>query len=464
MTNVAIRTDEGGYATVRTTFGSVTFPVFTYWEYRAGARVQRSPGKDALFPFHRNCRSSVLCLEWECALGTDHPFRSAQQALAFFTRGAVTLEDNAIGAHAVTVGGMLESDWLYKKPEDIREILMTRATRDAETGQPLLYFSTDAHALRLYTDDTWKWNWKMTNGLRLWCKDAKTGKILHLGGEYLWGGIEAAAKGVRHLIAQGILPDASEPWQSVNARLVFVSDASNAIADHILPLLPAATAILDPFHVVGWFAELSREVYRGKGKERKAQALYRRAWEIILGTNRPPRKQAVNVQKRRGHRKNRSGTPTQAVKPSTASGENNRRGPGDIAQELLALLGEVAPRSDAGRAACKVLENRLKKNAPRMDYDRYSGCGIDIGSGAMESLHKSGSQLRLKLPGARWLPETSGAMLRLRMLQLSGRWDEFWRQEELTTALVSPFEKRSAQRREDRQVWEANRRATKAAA
>ena len=57
----------------------------------------------------------------------------------------------------------------------------------------------------------------------------------------------------------------------------------------------------------------------------------------------------------------------------------------------------------------------------------------------MESMHRSGSQLRLKLPGARWLRETSQAVLQFRMLDLSGRWDEFWDQKDLTTHIATAF-------------------------
>jgi hypothetical protein len=43
--------------------------------------------------------------------------------------------------------------------------LATQATRDKRTGQPIVYFSTDAHALRRFIDETWHGAWKMANGL-----------------------------------------------------------------------------------------------------------------------------------------------------------------------------------------------------------------------------------------------------------------------------------------------------------
>ncbi len=70
-----------------------------------------------------------------------------------------------------------------------------------------------------------------------------------------------------------------------------------------------------------------------------------------------------------------------------------------------------------------------------MDYLGARARGMQIGSGAMESLHRTGSQLRLKLPGARWRPEVAQALLNLRCLGLAGRWAEFWADDDLPQLL-----------------------------
>jgi hypothetical protein len=450
---IRLRTDERGYATIETTFGPVTFPIFSYWDLRTPCPVYRSPAREKFLPYQRNCRSSTLCLEWEAALGAEHPFRSAEQALRFFTRGATTLADNTIAEHAVTVSELLESDWLFKKPQEIQAILQTQATRDRKTQQPLLYFSTDAHALRRYTDETWRWDWKMINGVRLWCEDAKTGELIHLGGEFLWGTIDETARAVRRLLTSGILPNGTPPWQAVNPRLVFVSDASQAIVDHILPLLPEATVILDPYHLLGWFAELAPLVFGGKSRQRKARELYQNAWRIVLGEERPLRG-SKKSSPRRGQEKHRRRRRHAYDRTTTASENNKPLGAEALTQKLLALLEALTPRSEAGRKALQTLRNRLIKNVHRMDYAHYLDCGLQIGSGPMESFHTTGSQRRLKLPGARWLEATSQAILRLRLLQLSGRWEEFWSQPDLDAKLAPPFAKRAAQRQSERKARE----------
>jgi hypothetical protein len=145
---VSFRLDRDYWYTKTTTLGPVCFPLFAYRDRHAAVgTTTRTPAK-SLFPLHQHCRSSQLCLEWEARLGSEHPFRAAQQALTFFTHGAVSLEDTTIASHMVTVGSMVDWRWLYRPVDEIREILRTRATRDAETGRPIIYASTDAHALR----------------------------------------------------------------------------------------------------------------------------------------------------------------------------------------------------------------------------------------------------------------------------------------------------------------------------
>ena len=62
-----------------------------------------------------------------------------------------------------------------------------------------------------------------------------------------------------------------------------------------------------------------------------------------------------------------------------------------------------------------------------------------MGSGAMESIHRNGSQQRLKLPGARWTQDTAQALLHLRMMRIAGRWDDFWSQDKVDDVLLRAF-------------------------
>lgn len=67
----------------------------------------------------------------------------------------------------------------------------------------------------------------------------------------------------------------------------------------------------------------------------------------------------------------------------------------------------------------------LKANVDRMDYKRYRqiGCGI-IGSGAIESAHRTVLQRRMKLSGQRWSRKGAQHMLNLRVIYMNGQWDK----------------------------------------
>jgi hypothetical protein len=81
----------------------------------------------------------------------------------------------------------------------------------------------------------------------------------------------------------------------------------------------------------------------------------------------------------------------------------------------------------------------VTRNLHRLHYGELRARGFQIGSGAMESLHRTASQLRLKRAGCHWTAEASQAILNLRMLGLSGRWEEYWSRPDLPhlTALRS---------------------------
>ena len=85
------------------------------------------------------------------------------------------------------------------------------------------------------------------------------------------------------------------------------------------------------------------------------------------------------------------------------------------------------------------LVNYIAKNVARIDYELYRMLGYSIGSGAMESLHRTASQARMKIPGGRWLRETSQAIFNLRMMDLAGRWSELWSKKALPGLIARAF-------------------------
>lgn len=64
------------------------------------------------------------------------------------------------------------------------------------------------------------------------------------------------------------------------------------------------------------------------------------------------------------------------------------------------------------------------RNRHRMHYSQYRQQGLPIGSGTVESACKTVVQSRMKQAGMRWSRQGAQAMLSLRALLLSERWDE----------------------------------------
>jgi hypothetical protein len=65
----------------------------------------------------------------------------------------------------------------------------------------------------------------------------------------------------------------------------------------------------------------------------------------------------------------------------------------------------------------------LDSNSDRMNYHEYRKRGLLIGSGAIESAHRTVVQKRCKRSGQRWSIQGAQRVLNLRVCWMSGSWD-----------------------------------------
>jgi hypothetical protein len=88
----------------------------------------------------------------------------------------------------------------------------------------------------------------------------------------------------------------------------------------------------------------------------------------------------------------------------------------------LRQLGEKHGVSAAMEADLAYLEKH--EDNCRMDYARYRGRGLPIGSGAVESAIRRVINLRVKGPGLLWYEQNAEGMILMRAAALTGRWQE----------------------------------------
>ncbi len=96
------------------------------------------------------------------------------------------------------------------------------------------------------------------------------------------------------------------------------------------------------------------------------------------------------------------------------------------AAPVLAALAALTPETDETAEAVRVALGYVTTHAARMDYPRFVARQLPIGSGAVESTCKVLITARAKGAGMRWSGAGLQAVVSLRALQRSGRWNSFW--------------------------------------
>jgi len=98
---------------------------------------------------------------------------------------------------------------------------------------------------------------------------------------------------------------------------------------------------------------------------------------------------------------------------------------GDV-ENVLEELEQEYERNPSKRL--KRLIGYINRFRDALDYSSFKSKGYPIGSGEIESAHKSIPQKRLKIPGASWHPDSINPMLALRILRADDWWNDFWNQ------------------------------------
>jgi uncharacterized protein YqkB len=168
------------------------------------------------------------------------------------------------------------------------------------------------------------------------------------------------------------MDDLIESYGTLDNRLLFISDGAPWIKNWIEDAFPHAVSILDYYHACEHLHEFSKSFFKDKMAEQQWAAKQK---ELLLNSQ-----------------------ATQVIKNIKALSKDNN----PEAEKLIAYY---------------------QANLERMDYEKYkqTGCGI-IGSGAIESAHRTVIQKRMKLSGQRWGKEGAQNMLNLRVINKNHQW------------------------------------------
>ena len=163
-----------------------------------------------------------------------------------------------------------------------------------------------------------------------------------------------------------------DSFGDIKQRLVFISDGATWIRNWIEDAFPDAISILDYFHAIEHLHEFIDSYFKEKGM---AEKWAEKQKELLLNSN---------------------------------------------VKQVIKNTGKLAGQNEAA----KKLISYYQINSSRMDYKRYKqiGCGI-IGSGAIESAHRTVVQKRMKQSGQRWSSTGAQNMLNLRVTYMNESWN-----------------------------------------
>lgn len=161
-----------------------------------------------------------------------------------------------------------------------------------------------------------------------------------------------------------------EPYKDLDSDLVFISDGAVWLRQMMEKSYPKATLILDLYHALEHISEAGSGAF---GTEKKASDWLDCQRKLLLNSE---------------------------------------------LDAILVNIRQLPIRLKLQDSVCSYLES----NRGRMDYKAYRKRGLLIGSGAIESAHRTVMQRRLKRSGQRWSVKGAQHVLNLRVCQMSNRW------------------------------------------
>lgn len=99
---------------------------------------------------------------------------------------------------------------------------------------------------------------------------------------------------------------------------------------------------------------------------------------------------------------------------------------GRVADVITDLVAGIEPENHEGDSPVRACHRYITNRPGQFDYPAAIAANLPIGSGEVESAHRSVIQKRLKLPGAWWRLDRAQDLLNLRCLRANSRWNDYW--------------------------------------
>lgn len=171
-----------------------------------------------------------------------------------------------------------------------------------------------------------------------------------------------------------------DSYKPLGADLIFISDGAIWLRQLMTIHYPQATLILDFWHAMSYIGSVGTAAYR---TPKSRTAWIEKQHSLLLNSE---------------------------------------------LDKVLIAIKALRISGDLRNSVCSYLE----ANRDRMDYAGYQKRGLLIGSGAIESAHRTVVQKRLKRSGQRWSVAGAQCVLNLRTCFMSDRW-------ELVRKQIEPF-------------------------
>lgn len=201
--------------------------------------------------------------------------------------------------------------------------------------------------------------------------DGKAGWVSNSQYMALLGNSTAFIKSMDRLLAD---------YQQPHRKMIFITDGAPWLRDWIEQAYPQATSILDYYHAAEHLHAFTTVAFRHHSDPQEGQEWASKQKALLLDSR---------------------------------------------LEEVLKNIEQAAATAAPGAAqdAGASLISYYKSNRDRMEYARYReiGCGL-IGSGAIESGHRTVIQQRMKRSGQRWSEAGAQHMLNLRVVRKNKQW------------------------------------------